>query len=278
MDNEYQPVNEKSGLTSVGTTLRICRESRGLSLEEAAEATKISKNFLRALEEDRLNDISSPAYLKGFIRTYSNYLGLEADTLVQLAIGQAELQHDEPVELNRKKIRIPFFNWQRLFLPAFLLGALIVSSFFISMEEPVQPRKTLPQLQPDPPVPAVLVQPAISTAQMEKTESTTINEAAEAPIPPETTPAATKQAGGFMIRMKVIRNSRLLVTIDDAVSQGYELTIGDLIEWKANSTIGLDLSDPAAVEIELNGTPVKLTSSSSVMPTYIVLNANGIKH
>jgi len=277
VDNECQPLNEKNELTSVGTTLRLCRESRNISLEESAEATKIGKNFLRVLEEDRFHDISSPAYLKGFIRTYSNYLGLDADNLVQQAVKQAELQIDEPPEINRKKLRIPSFNWQRLLLPAFLLGALIVSSFFLPPEVPLQRGKHLLQQQVQPPAPSVAVQPVVSTVHLEKEESTTTKEGSETQIPIEPALAATKQAGSFMVRMKVNRNSRLSVTIDDEAAQGYELTIGDLIEWKANSAIGLDLSDPTAVEIELNGTPLKLTSSSFVTSTYVVLDANGIK-
>lgn len=86
---------------------------------------------------------------------------------------------------------------------------------------------------------------------------------------------APKARDGFMVRMKVNRNSSLSVIIDDAASQGYELTGGDLIEWKAARTIALDLSDAASVDIELNGTPLKLQAAPG-KPAYIVLDANGL--
>jgi len=68
----------------------------------------------------------------------------------------------------------------------------------------------------------------------------------------------------------------LSVIIDDAASQGYDLTSGDLIEWKAARTIALDLTDASGVEIELNGAPLQLQVSPG-KPAYIVLDADGVK-
>ena len=53
----------------VGETLRRAREERGVSLDQAAEATRISKRYLHALELDApLDDLLNPAYGRLFLK------------------------------------------------------------------------------------------------------------------------------------------------------------------------------------------------------------------
>jgi cytoskeletal protein RodZ len=61
---------------SPGNILRNKREEKKLSLEQAALETNIRIQFLQAIEEDRMGAISSQAQLRGFIRLYASYLGL----------------------------------------------------------------------------------------------------------------------------------------------------------------------------------------------------------
>ena len=62
--------------SSPGAILRRCREYHGISLDEAAEATKIGVAYLAALEGDQINEFASLAYLKGFLRIYATISGL----------------------------------------------------------------------------------------------------------------------------------------------------------------------------------------------------------
>jgi hypothetical protein len=81
---------------------------------------------------------------------------------------------------------------------------------------------------------------------------------------------------GFIVRMKVTQNGTLAVTIDGATAQNYDLTVGDVIEWKAEKKITLDLSNAGGVETELNGKPLKAFGPAG-KPSYVVLDANGVK-
>ncbi|HSW48358.1 MAG TPA: helix-turn-helix domain-containing protein [Candidatus Saccharimonadales bacterium] len=56
--------------------LKDARIRRKLTLEEAAIATKIKPQFLRAIENGAYNELPSPAYAKGFVRNYAEFLGL----------------------------------------------------------------------------------------------------------------------------------------------------------------------------------------------------------
>ena len=67
----------------IGESLRSARRARGLTLVEASEATKIRVRYLRALEAEDWDVMPAPAYARGFLRTYADYLGLDGDRLVE---------------------------------------------------------------------------------------------------------------------------------------------------------------------------------------------------
>lgn len=277
MDNQHHAAVTDVDSLSAGALLRRHRELKKVSLEEAAEATKIGRNYLRALEEDCPQDLPSPAYLKGFLRIYAVYLGLEAEKLIQLATVSNGTSPAEPAAIPQAIPRPDGFSWQRLFLPSLLLTALILSAIVLSPSTPHHARPSAPLQAPQqaqqPVVDSTAVQPALSSAVVRPVSEQAITGSEALP---ENQIAAPKPAEGFVVRMKVTRNSTLSVTIDDAASQRYELTSGDLIEWKAARTIALDVSDTTGVELEMNGTPLKLAATTE-RPTFIVLDVNGIK-
>jgi len=78
-DQEPQPYSE---LASFGEELRREREIRGISLKEIADATKISKRFLEAVERNDHRTLPAPVFTRGFIREYARYLGLNSDEIV----------------------------------------------------------------------------------------------------------------------------------------------------------------------------------------------------
>ena len=79
-DQEPQP--QTSELASFGEELRREREIRGISLKEIADATKISKRFLDAIERNDHKTLPAPVFTRGFVREYARYLGLNSDEMV----------------------------------------------------------------------------------------------------------------------------------------------------------------------------------------------------
>ena len=67
----------------VGQALREARTGRGIELTEVERVTKIRVKFLRAMEEDRWDDLPPPAYARSFLQTYARYLGLDDEALVE---------------------------------------------------------------------------------------------------------------------------------------------------------------------------------------------------
>lgn len=64
---------------TIGQRLKRLRLSRQISLEKAAEATRIRPHYLQALEEDNYSAMASAAQGRGFLRLYADYLGLDLE-------------------------------------------------------------------------------------------------------------------------------------------------------------------------------------------------------
>jgi hypothetical protein len=68
--------------TGIGPALRQARQLRGKSIEEASRETRIRPEYLQALERERFEALIGDVYVRGFLRSYSAYLGLDADKVV----------------------------------------------------------------------------------------------------------------------------------------------------------------------------------------------------
>ena len=66
----------------IGNSLREARLRQGYELPRVEADTKIRAKYLRALEEERFEVLPGETYVKGFLRTYSEYLGLDGQLYV----------------------------------------------------------------------------------------------------------------------------------------------------------------------------------------------------
>lgn len=66
----------------IGNSLREARLRQHLDFPEAEHGTKIRGKYLRALEEERFEVLPSHTYVKGFLRSYADYLGLDGQLYV----------------------------------------------------------------------------------------------------------------------------------------------------------------------------------------------------
>jgi cytoskeleton protein RodZ len=87
----------------IGTSLREARLRRQLDFADAEHGTKIRGKYLRALEDERFELLPSHTYIKGFLRSYAEYLGLDGQLYVdeynsRYVIGE----EDAPVRVARR--------------------------------------------------------------------------------------------------------------------------------------------------------------------------------
>src|SRR5215210_2248642 len=77
-------------MQAIGERLREARMRQGLDLTEVEIATKIRAKYLRAMENDEFSMLPGTTYVKSFLRTYAEYLGLDAQLLVEEFRAQHE--------------------------------------------------------------------------------------------------------------------------------------------------------------------------------------------
>lgn len=66
----------------IGNTLREARLRRGLDILQCEAETKIRAKYLRAMEEEHFDLMPSPTYVRGFLRTYADFLDLDGQLVL----------------------------------------------------------------------------------------------------------------------------------------------------------------------------------------------------
>ena len=79
-------------MSSFGETLKRERELRQISLREIAEATKINLRYLDALERDDFRHLPGGVFNKGFVRAYSQFIGIDPDGMVTAYLEEESRQ------------------------------------------------------------------------------------------------------------------------------------------------------------------------------------------
>lgn len=77
---------------SFGEALRRERELRGVSLEEIARKTRISRRYIEALEQERFESLPGRVFVRGFVRAYCECLGANAADFVERCTALSERQ------------------------------------------------------------------------------------------------------------------------------------------------------------------------------------------
>ncbi len=250
----------EKAVATVGSYLREVRESKGIGLEEAAKVTRIGRNYLAAIEDGAFDKLPSSAYVKGFLRVYAGFLGLSGDEVIAMLDNSADAQQGQPArdgekKTQRRRQRTPTSMPGRWLVPFFLLVAVCVTAYIINDKEEKTERgaKEPPAISSSTQVaarPAPVLPPRTSAMQN--------------PPPPvadslknATIPADAGTHGGIILRLKVNQDCWLNITIDNTVSQQYDLKAGDLIEWKGEKVFTLDIGNAGGIEGEFNGKPLK---------------------
>ncbi len=216
----------------IGERLRAAREARGISLEEAAEGTRIKRVYLEALENETFSLLPSPAHARGFMRRYARWLGLDETALLAEWDGMPAAippvrssRMPSMFELARIPTR-PALPWRPLAVAS--LAALFFLGLLGLVRGPWRVRSA--GLPPAPTVTGVA--PAISSLAT--------------PTPVAAIPA---------LRLEVEATEHVWVRIQadgQVVYQGL-LRPGETRTWEARSSLQLETGNAAALQVRLNG-------------------------
>jgi cytoskeleton protein RodZ len=85
----------------IGNSLREARLRQALDFPEIEQATKIRPKYLRALEDEQFDILPGQTYVKGFLRSYAEYLGLDGQLYVD-EYNSRYIQADEETPLRTR--------------------------------------------------------------------------------------------------------------------------------------------------------------------------------
>ncbi|MBK8903682.1 MAG: helix-turn-helix domain-containing protein [Anaerolineaceae bacterium] len=78
-------------IDELGHILREARETKGFTLREVQDKTRINSRFLEALEMGDFDRLPTPTHVRGFLRNYARFLGLDPDPLLErYELGQSQ--------------------------------------------------------------------------------------------------------------------------------------------------------------------------------------------
>jgi cytoskeleton protein RodZ len=251
-------------LETVGQDLRAARLRRGDDLATVSKALKIRKDHLEALEEDRIESLPGRTYAVGFVRTYSEFLGLDQAACVERFKAQIAGRADEPqptitVIDEDEHRRLPQ-GWKIIagvVLLLFVYGAyhLLVPAADKMLAPPVAP---VPQASAPKPKAVKAVPPPAVTAP----PATTAPDQAAAAAPSEAAPPPPGRVYGQMNRnarvvLRVKQATRVLVQgpgnqtfINRTLNPGDSYLVPDIV----GTTLTTD--NGGAVEVDLDGAPM----------------------
>ncbi len=141
-------------LEELGAALRAEREKRGLSIEDVANHLKIGARLLRALEEGDASSLPHLAYAKGFIRSYSSYLGMAAEEVNEAvcALGGTSPAVPQPVYTPEESLAPGrSLKW----LGVLIVLALVAGGAYVAWQQgalEILSRQTRRLAQPSPPL------------------------------------------------------------------------------------------------------------------------------
>ncbi len=129
---ETEPKGSLRSEETVGEMLLASRERAGQTIEFMSQETKIPKQMLQYLETDNFEALPAKVYVKSFLRTYAEALGLDAQHVLskyELQTGQTHRTKGDHWEIEtevvEEKIRSPI-AFRKLVVPAVVVLAVVV--------------------------------------------------------------------------------------------------------------------------------------------------------
>ena len=264
------PHVESSG-ASLGGYLRSLREAKGGSLEDMARSTRVGIRHLEALEEERLADLPSPVFVRGFIRAYCSFLRESPEPALgryQELAGTREAARAASAPAGSRSTWAGSSVVVGLVLLLVLGVGLILVNLSVKKSRgtsvatvktespapstspapaPVSPPAPPPAAAPAPPAPA----PAVATEPV-RPAPPPIN-SAPAPPPAARPTSGAAVTGGQRLVIRAVEPTWVRVQTDEGRIAEELLPAGASREWAAERRFLLTIGNAGGVELTLNG-------------------------
>ncbi len=240
---------------TLGEFLIGAREAKGLDLHDAAQQTRISIYYLKALEEEDFSKLPGEVFVKGFLKSYARFLAIPEEEIIrryqevrprrQTAETGPEVEQPQQVFERIAPKRTP--------LEPILWGAVLVIALVAFLFTALPQKKAGTSHVPAP----IASQPS--------------------PTPAETMTAPKPvKFDKLYLEVTAVEDTWLLVRTDSSPQKKSILKKGDVMIWSADERFLLSFGSLGAVTLRLNGEPLTLTGPSSAVVRDLMITASGI--
>jgi len=205
--------------------LKAKRRERGLSTKEVVEQTKLYPSVIAAIEAGECEKID-PTYLKGFVRIYASFLGVEMDASVEEFLNERKKEKDlkftrREVKKKQPPLKFPPLN-KKIIKPLLLLVAVLIA--FSALSSAVR---------------------KISSLRRSKPKESPPLQAQESPRVPV--------KGEIFVSLKARKDCFIRASVDGNILFEGILSKGISESWQGKKEIELKISDGSVVDVEVNG-------------------------
>lgn len=244
-------------MDTLGEYLKREREGRGITLEEASKATKIRKTYLQAIEDGNFN-VQSPVFMKGFLRSYAAYLGLDSAEILRRynSIIVAEEEELTTEGIKKAEPRKAYYKYGVIGIIAVILVATAV---MITKKRGITPTElTAPHIKVEKP------ETTLANRTTHAIITTTLEKLFQPITTPKTALSPTVETGTLALRTseKPRERYRLLITakemvwlritVDDGNPSEVLLKKGETKTWTADRKFTILSGNAGGIDLTLN--------------------------
>ena len=288
-------------IENFGSYIKHERELRGVPLEEISRITKIHIRYLQALEDNRFDELPSEVFIKGYIRSYANIIGSDADEMLnsyEESIGNKLIE--KGTNLKSKST-----NTVKKYLGFVLAGLSILALLFftkfliLDKNNPttkiVKPSSSIPGAAPKKEtLPKIaensskkeLAENSLPQPEVSTTKETLVVEKGLDTI--KTKPKLQKQKNSLVVKegetpgnmekslkltIKVKNNSWFNMTIDDFREEDFILSADEEKSYWGNEIFRLTIGNKQGTDLILNGKNLVIPESEGNIVKDIMINS-----
>jgi transcriptional regulator with XRE-family HTH domain len=240
---------------TLGEYLRKAREAKDIDIRDAAQQTRISINYLKALEEENFAKLPGDVFVKGFLKSYGKFLKLdEAEMLMRFADLKPKAIAPAPVPAAETATPTADSGSQRKTLvEPFLWAAAICVSLLVFLFSSMPSRHAGKTPQPDDLASSPLFSAGTDTAQ-----------------------ASPVRSEKLYLELVAMEDTWLLVRTDTSPQKKAVLKKGESLIWSAEDRFLLSYGGVGAMKLFLNGEELIVKGTSETPVRDLAISRSGI--
>ena len=259
--SEESAINQAA--QELGALLKTKRTEKNIAIGEVAERLKFSAKQIESLESGDYKGLPEPIFVKGFIKTYARFLGLDADQITALlneafpsqvtaVTSTPAVESQNGLNFQDQKKSKSFPKW----LPLLVVAAAVVGAVYLwqskSSEQTRQQEKSTLEV-------GDVAQPQLATDNVQVVPMNASAASASAPVNASAPMAASAAMASGGIQIKVRYRSNLIVTDADGTPLHSGIVASNSShEFKGKAPYQVRIGYATGSEISFNGQPVDI--------------------